>query len=70
MFCDEEIILGYLGGPTIVKRVLLLIREERESEPPREDDVTTEIERFLKGLSFAVFENRGRGHEPKNIDGH
>lgn len=70
MFCDEEIILGCLGGPNIVKRVLLLIREERESELPREDDVTTEIERFLKGLSSAVFENRGRGHEPKNIDGH
>lgn len=70
MFCDEEIILGCLGGPNIVKRVLLLIREERESELPREDDVTTEIERFLKGLSSAVFEKRGRGHEPKNIDGH
>lgn len=70
MFCDEEIILGCLGGPNIVKRVLLLIREERESELPREDDVTTEIERFLKGLSSAVFENRERGHEPKNIDGH
>lgn len=70
MFCDEEIILGCLGGPNIVKRVLLLIREERESELPREDDVTTEIERFLKGLSSAVFENRGRDHEPKNIDGH
>lgn len=70
MFCDEEIILGCLGGPNIVKRVLLLIREERESELPREDDVTTEIERLLKGLSSAVFENRGRSHEPKNIDGH
>ena len=46
--------------------VLLLIMEEKESELQKEGDVMTETGRDFRRHDPARFENRGRGHEPKN----